>query len=143
LNEKAEWHKNVNGGLVPILETTDGQMVQESAVLAQFASDYAPKGQGLPLWPHEAAEPGDAAACMKTAKAKIQIQRFDKFNSKFWQVWMGRWKNQEKNEDYKTQFPEMEAFFTENLGDAKFMSGTDHPNYLDIHCFSLLERVII
>ena len=71
LNEKAEWHLAVNGGLVPILETTEGEMVQESAVIASFASDVALKGQGIPLWPHEAAEPGDVNAAMKTAKTKI------------------------------------------------------------------------
>ena len=80
-----------------MLELPSGEMVAESAVIAAFASDSAVKGQGIPLWPQEAAEPGDAAAAMRTAKAKIQMLRFDKFLAKFWPCWGGRWENADYN----------------------------------------------
>jgi len=56
---KAEWHKAFNEGLIPILESPDGTMVNESGVIANFAIDFAPEGQGMKLWPHEGAPKGD------------------------------------------------------------------------------------
>ena len=54
IRNKAQWHLDLNGGFMPILENTDGTMVFESAVIMSFASDLAAPGQGLPIWPHEA-----------------------------------------------------------------------------------------
>jgi hypothetical protein len=34
LNAKAQWHLDFNGGMVPILETTDGTLIKESAIIA-------------------------------------------------------------------------------------------------------------
>ena len=50
--EKAEWHTAINNGLVPLLEAPDGTIIYESAVIADFCSDFAPASQGLSLWPH-------------------------------------------------------------------------------------------
>jgi glutathione S-transferase len=69
LRVKAEWHKEINGGLVPLLETPDGAIIFESAVIAEFASSYQ-GSKGIPVWPHEA-KPGDLAASMKTAEMKL------------------------------------------------------------------------
>lgn len=52
-----------------MLESTDGKIVFESAVIAEFASNFAPT-TGLPIWPHEA-KPGDVAATMATAAMKL------------------------------------------------------------------------
>lgn len=64
LREKAEWHKNINGGLVPLLESPDGTIIFESAVIAEFANELKPDS-GLPMWPH-CAKPGDMTAAFKT-----------------------------------------------------------------------------
>ena len=66
LLNKAKWHVDFNGGLIPVLETPAGDMINESAVVQGFAVDFAPKDQGLKLWPHEAAEPGNVQASVKT-----------------------------------------------------------------------------
>lgn len=40
--DKQDWHLEINNGLVPLLESTDGTMIYESAVIADFCSDFAP-----------------------------------------------------------------------------------------------------
>ena len=70
LNQKAKWHVEQNGGYLPVLEAPDGAMVNETALLLQFASDYA-GSEGLALTPSENAKPGDAAAHMKTVQMKL------------------------------------------------------------------------
>lgn len=71
LGDKGQWHKDFNGGFVPILETTEGVMVNESGPLAQFACDFAGPNQGLKLWPHEKVAPGDVNAGVGTVQHKL------------------------------------------------------------------------
>jgi len=41
LGDKAQWHLDFNNGLVPVLESPDGTMINESAVISAFASEFA------------------------------------------------------------------------------------------------------
>ena len=68
--DKQDWHIEINGGFVPLLESTDGSMIYESAVIADFANDFAPASQGLSLWPH-LAKPGDLNPSLESAKMKL------------------------------------------------------------------------
>ena len=34
LRNKAQWHKDVNGGLIPVLETPQGDLIPESSVIS-------------------------------------------------------------------------------------------------------------
>ena len=34
IHDKAQWHVDVNGGMVPLLETPQGEIVKESAIIA-------------------------------------------------------------------------------------------------------------
>ena len=43
---------DVNGGFSPLLESPDGTIVYESAVLMNFAAEKE-NGKGTKLWPHE------------------------------------------------------------------------------------------
>ena len=79
LVKKAQWHLDFNNGFLPVLEAPSGDMVNESGVLMEMASNLASKGQGLPLWPHEAEAEGDIAASMETGKHRLLMQQFDKF----------------------------------------------------------------
>jgi len=63
VGDKAQWHLDFNNGLVPILETPDGTMVNESAVISSFASEYAQPTDGVKLLPSEGKN-GDLAAAM-------------------------------------------------------------------------------
>lgn len=90
LRVKAQWHLDINGGLVPLLENPDGKIVYESAVIAEFAWNFAPPDQGLPLWPHQA-KPGDLNATMQTAAHKLEMLNFDKILSGgFWGALLSR-----------------------------------------------------
>ena len=42
MNDKAQWHKDFNGGMVPVLEAPNGTMIPESAIAMQYALDSAP-----------------------------------------------------------------------------------------------------
>ena len=43
LDAKAGWHLELNNGFVPVLETKEGDLIYESAVLMQFAHEMAPE----------------------------------------------------------------------------------------------------
>lgn len=44
LENKAQWHVDLNGGRVPVVELPDGQTVHDSRVVIDFAHDYVPSG---------------------------------------------------------------------------------------------------
>ena len=68
LSNKAQWHIDTNGGFIPLLECPgNGKLVFESAVIMNFACTYGEAGQGLDLWPHEAAPAGDVDASFETS----------------------------------------------------------------------------
>jgi len=62
LTNKAQWHLDINGGFIPILETPEGTTIHESAVVMDFAASYGGQN-GIPVWPHEA-NPGTLNASM-------------------------------------------------------------------------------
>ena len=143
LEVKAEWHMKLNGGLIPVLESPDGTLVNESGFISEFAGNFAPAGQGLAFWPHETAPKGDVAANMQTVKHKLQMQRFDKLAFIWWAPYMAAFKDAEKNAAMVAKFPEIEAFMKDNMGEASFLSGTDKPMYIDMHAFPMVERIIL
>jgi len=136
---KAKWHLEANGGFIPILETPDGTMINESAVLMQFACDYSK--EGLKLWPHEAAPAGDLAANIKTGKHKLAMIAFDKLMmGPFWGAYMQKFADAEKLDAIKANLPLVEAFFKEHLNGADYIGGAE-PMMVDIHCFVMVERL--
>ena len=47
LTDRAKWHKDFNGGQLPILETPKGDMIAEADVLTNFACEAAKEDVGL------------------------------------------------------------------------------------------------
>ena len=88
LTTKAQWHLDINGGLIPLLETPDGNIIYESAVLMDFANSFG-AGNGYTLWPHEAS-PGDLTTSMQTGAMKLQMLKFDKLLASFWPAFSGK-----------------------------------------------------
>jgi len=78
LGDKAQWHLDFNNGFVPVLESPDGTMINESAVISNFASDYAKPTDGVKLLPSEGMN-GDLAAAIEAGKMRLAMQEFDKF----------------------------------------------------------------
>lgn len=94
-----------NGGMVPILETTEGVMVNESKPLAEFAVDYAGPNQGLKLWPHEKTGHGDVNGSLETVKQKLEILKYDKIMNCFWAPMMKKYKDDESLNALKERLP--------------------------------------
>ena len=67
MGNKAQWHIDFNGGCTPVLEAPSGEMLKESGVISQFASDYAKGEDGIPLFPCEG-KSGDLLAAIETGK---------------------------------------------------------------------------
>ena len=48
LQDKTQWHKDINGGLVPILELSDGTILLDSKILMEYANEaYQLQGYNL------------------------------------------------------------------------------------------------
>jgi len=43
LSKKTQWHLEINGGLVPLLELPDGTILHESKVLMEYFEEAYPK----------------------------------------------------------------------------------------------------
>jgi glutathione S-transferase len=132
---------DLNGGLVPILETPDGTTLHESALIADFASNYK-TNKGLKFWPHEQ-NPGDLAASMKTGKMKLEILTFDKHSSKLLAPIMSRFEDAAKIAACKDILPHIEAFFVKNLNGSHYLSGGPEPMYIDFYCYPWVERLVM
>jgi glutathione S-transferase len=143
LQEKAQWHLDVNGGFIPLLENPDGTIVNESAVLMDFAHSFAAPSQGIKLWPHDGAAVGDIAANFKTAQMKLEMTKLDKHGGKFWGAFLSRFVDEEKLNAFIEVLPEYEALVTRNLNGSDWLSGESEPMVIDFHYFPLLERLIM
>ena len=71
LNNKAGWHKELNGGLVPILETPQGDLIIESGIIAQFALESKPDS-GINLVPSDP---------IQAAKMRVRMEQMTKIQS--------------------------------------------------------------
>lgn len=139
--KKAQWHLDFNNGFLPVLEAPSGDMVNESGVLMEMASTLAPKGQGLPLWPHEAEAEGDLAANMETGKHRLLMQEFDKYSIMgFYGAYISNFSADEKKEGYKNLFVKGEEFVTKHKGPHGWMHKYENPMMLDISIMTMLER---
>jgi glutathione S-transferase len=52
MKDKTQWHKEINGGLVPMLELTDGTILLDSKVLMDYANEAYPD-QGYSTLPKD------------------------------------------------------------------------------------------
>eukprot|EP00355_Strombidium_rassoulzadegani_P002670 CAMPEP_0168612368 /NCGR_PEP_ID=MMETSP0449_2-20121227/2880_1 /TAXON_ID=1082188 /ORGANISM="Strombidium rassoulzadegani, Strain ras09" /LENGTH=107 /DNA_ID=CAMNT_0008652929 /DNA_START=127 /DNA_END=450 /DNA_ORIENTATION=+ len=96
LDQKAQWHKDINGGLVPLLEIPDGTIIHESSFIMQFAQEYAKYGVGTKLLPNEG-KVGDLGANIQTAQMKMAMEEFEKiFHASFWGAFMTRFSDEAK-----------------------------------------------
>ena len=80
LNDKKPWHVAFNQGSVPFLETPQGDLIPESAVLAQFAIESNPNG-GVALIPSDPFE---------AAKMRVKIEQFNKLLPNLFGVLLSR-----------------------------------------------------
>ena len=91
LNDKAQWFKDFNGGMVPILEFPTGDLIPESNIAAEYAMQVAGTDQGIKLIPDDPVQ-----ACHMRAK----IVEFNSKLGKFWPLVMTRFGDMEKVDTY-------------------------------------------
>ena len=128
LNEKAQWHSDFNGGMSPVLETPKGDLILDSAIVAQYALESNPTG-GIQLIPSDPVE---------AAKMRMKMEAFNKTLSNMFPMILSRGQDVEKIMAYKNNaLPIYEKMCTEANG--KFLLGTDDITALDIHVASILE----
>ena len=87
LNQKAQWHLDFNGGMVPVLETPQGDLIKESAIIAQLAIEHG-GDQGYELVPKDP---------IRAAKMRMEIERLGSLLSPFFAIYMSRGEDAEKN----------------------------------------------
>ncbi len=87
LGKKTPWHLGINGGLIPVWETTDGTILTESKVLMEYVED-AYSTQGYSLLP---ADP------VLRAKMRVGINLVDSFGSAYFPIYMKKHTNEEES----------------------------------------------
>lgn len=55
---------------------------------------------------------------------------------------MSRVQDDEKIGKFKETLPKLEEWYKTVQGGSQWLSGTENPNYLDIYCFTLMERMV-
>lgn len=78
MGKKTEWHKSINGGLVPIYEMPDGTILLESKILMDFAEEAFPD-QGYSTLPRDPIE---------RAKMRLAIPIGEQLFSAFYTLFM-------------------------------------------------------
>ena len=128
LNKKAEWHLNFNEGMVPILETPNGDLIKESGVIMAFAHE---SGTGATI-------PKDPVAA---AFMRLEMEAFNPKLSTYWPILMSRGQNDEMIDKFATEaLPFFEEVCCKSEG--KFLFRTSEPTLLDCHIAPLLEILV-
>ena len=131
LNKKADWHKAANGGMVPILETPEGELILESGVLMSFAHEMG-GDKGLELYPKDPLE---------AARMRLQMVKFDKFLPFIFPIYMSRGKDQQAIDNLTAQMSTLNDFCAK-VADGKWLSGSDHPTMVDVHVVPICEFMV-
>ena len=86
LNNKSQWHLDVNGGMIPVMENPAGDLIPESGVIMAFASEHSSKGIDIiPKDPFVA------------AKMRAAMCKSDPLFSMFWPMYLTRFEDPEKS----------------------------------------------
>ena len=127
LSEKAQWHVDFNGGSTAVLETPAGDLIKESAVIAQVGIEMN-AGKGVDVIPKDP---------IQAAKMRLQIEECNTWMMPIYQVYGSRGEDPEK---VKNLIPTLQKF-NELIkkADGKFMFGTDEPTLLDCWFTPFLE----
>lgn len=141
LTTKAQWHLDINNGLVPILETPDGTTIHESEVIMAFANNYG-QNSGYNLWPHTSVV-GDLDATIASGKMKLEMLKFSKINNGMWPALGSGFKDETKVQQLRDNLVEWEEFFTRNLNGADYLSGTNEPMMIDVFAYPIAERLVM
>lgn len=124
LNEKAQWHLEFNGGMVPVLEAPTGELIPESGIQVQYALEAAPRSQGIDLIPEDP---------ITAATMRFKIAEHDKnVLRKLFTMGLARFGNSEANDVFCAEaLPYMESLCPE-VGSDKWLMGGDEITLMDV-----------
>jgi glutathione S-transferase len=132
LEKKTQWHKDINGGLVPILEFPNGVTLIESKVLMDYAEEAFPD-QGYSTLP---ADP------VVRAKMRIAFPLSDQLMGAFYPIVMKKSYDEEQFKKLRDTLQKVEDFLVANGKEGSpFALGTENPTQLDIHVYVVLSRI--
>ena len=119
MDDKKQWHKDINNGFVPILELPDGTLIRESSIVADYAVEST-KGQGLELIPSDP---------VRAAKMREKIN--DLKTGQIFGIYLSRGQDTEKLALYKKEALVQFETWAKEAGD-KWIMGTDEITYADV-----------
>ena len=131
LTEKNQWHKDINGGLVPFLELQDGTIVIESLDVAEWAQNHTENGVNL--------FPGDED---NKAKIKEAVESTFKLAIK---IIMAAFKKDERDGEgdvhYVEAFDALEAEIAKSSTD--YFIDQEHETMADLMTFPFVHRAFL
>mmetsp|Transcript_20235 Transcript_20235/g.14935 ORF Transcript_20235/g.14935 Transcript_20235/m.14935 type:complete len:199 (-) Transcript_20235:214-810(-) len=132
LASKTQWHLDINGGTIPILETPEGKTAHDSLVLMEMAEEMF-KDSGYHIYPTDHFE----KANMKLATGKY----LSPLQSQATTFARSQCQDKEAQASLTATLKNLEAF----LGKSKtqFTFGTKDPQILDFQIYSILRQLIL
>ena len=125
LNDKAQWFKDFNTGLLPILEFPTGEMAPESDIAIEYALQTAGPEQGINLIPSDP---------LQAALMRVKIAEFNKRLPLAYAMNMSRFQDVEKIDAFVAENVPWYENLIETAGDGNWLMGTEDLTLLDIYC---------
>ena len=135
IHEKAPWHLEFNNGLIPVLETPSGDLIKESAIIAQIAIE-AGGDQGVQLIPKDP---------IAAAKMRLEIEAFKNKITPLWSVLWPAGEYVGMDDAATDKFGKEILPYWESLcaktSDDKWLFGTAEPTLLDVTAAPFFEII--
>ena len=130
LEPKAAWHLELNGGMIPVLETPAGDLIRESGVIAQLAIELG-GDQGIELVPKDP---------IVAAKMRLEIEAFRAKMSIFWPViYPSVGTDNATIDKFGTELLPIWEAMAAKTSEGKWLFGTQEPTLLDVNVAPFLE----
>ncbi|TNV76451.1 hypothetical protein FGO68_gene12864 [Halteria grandinella] len=130
LKDKPQWHQEIEGGTIPLLELPAGEILKDSKVLMEYVEETY-KNQGYSTLPPDA---------KLRAKLRMSIPLAESLFSAWIAVLSLRTYSEPEMKIFNAKLKEIESFLKDNSITAQFFLGTANPTQLDIHMYACLSR---
>ena len=131
LTTKTKWHMAINGGLVPILEFPDGQIIYESKVLMDLTEELY-QDQGYNLFPKDLYE---------KAKMRIAIAQVENLGWGYFSAVLNKNYDDAIFDAVKKDLQKWEDFLTSHVKEHPFAWNTPNPTYIDFIIYPSMSRI--
>jgi glutathione S-transferase len=132
LQDKTQWHIDLNGGTVPILELPSGDVIYDSKILMEYINDAYPN-QGYCMLPVDPLQRAHMRLAVITAETYFTA----------WQAVIAKRVFSEPEMKYfREKLALVEKCHIDHCknGASPFFMGTKNPTLLDIHMYACLSR---